>query len=525
MGFLGGAALLTAAVAVSKLLGALYKIPLGNLLGSRGMGCFQVAYNVYGVLLTLSTAGLPLAMSRLIAQSRGRPRRQRRIFHVALALFLALGLVGSGVMLTFPRQLSGLLHNELAAPSIRVLAPALLAVCLLSAIRGYTQGQGQMLPTAVSQVVESAGKLVVGLGLTWYLLTVRGVSPEIGAAGAMAGVTAGSLLALLVLALRWLPSCMGSDAPPSRREVLGQLLKIGVPITLGAGGMSFITLLDQSVAMDALQSRLGLGLEEANRQYGEYAFALTLFSLPPSFLYPISVSLVPGHQRSAGTGRPGGRARRHTRTALRMALLLALPSGIGLSVLAGPVLRLLYPAQVQTAAAAAHHLRVLGLAAVCVCLMVVSGGILQAWGHEHIPVVTLLTGGAVKIAVSYRLVSDPAWGIRGAAVGTLLCYALIAGMNLLAVGRTTGIVFRWGVPLRTLVAVGAMAVTASGFYRMLVHRASLPLAVLGAVAAAAAVYGGLVLLLGAVRREELCAGFCRQKAAKTIWIFLRISHK
>ena len=135
MGFLGGAALLTAAVAVSKLLGALYKIPLGNLLGSRGMGCFQAAYNVYGVLLTLSTAGLPLAMSRLIAQSRGRPWRQRRIFHVALALFLALGLVGSGVMLTFPRQLSGLLHNELAAPSIRVLAPALLAVCLLSASR------------------------------------------------------------------------------------------------------------------------------------------------------------------------------------------------------------------------------------------------------------------------------------------------------------------------------------------------------------------------------------------------------
>ena len=214
-----------------------------------------------------------------------------------------------------------------------------------------------------------------------------------------------------------------------------------------------------------------------------------------------------------------GRARRHTRTALRMALLLALPSGIGLSVLAGPVLRLLYPAQVQTAAAAAHHLRVLGLAAVCVCLMVVSGGILQAWGHEHIPVVTLLTGGAVKIAVSYQLVSDPAWGIRGAAVGTLLCYALIAGMNLLAVGRTTGIVFRWGVPLRTLAAVGAMAVTASGFYRMLVHRASLPLAVLGAVAAAAAVYGGLVLLLGAVRREELCAVFSAKKRRKPSGFF------
>ena len=422
MGFLGGAALLTAAVAVSKLLGALYKIPLGNLLGSRGMGCFQAAYNVYGVLLTLSTAGLPLAMSRLIAQSRGRPRRQRRIFHVALALFLALGLVGSGVMLTFPRQLAGLLHNELAAPPSGYW-PRRCWRCVCCPPSGATpKGRGQMLPTAVSQVVESAGKLVVGLGLTWYLLTVQGVSPEIGAAGAMAGVTVGSLLALLVP-----DPAVAALLHGQRRSTLpvggaGSAAEDRRSHYAGAGGMSFITLLDQSVAMDALQSRLGLGLEEANRQYGEYAFALTLFSLPPSFLYPISVSLVPAISGALGQG-DRRTARRHTRTALRMALLLALPSGIGLSVLAGPVLRLLYPAQVQTAAAAAHHLRVLGLAAVCVCLMVVSGGILQAWGHEHIPVVTLLTGGAVKIAVSYQLVSDPAWGIRGRRRGNtaLLC--------------------------------------------------------------------------------------------------------
>lgn len=266
------------------------------------------------------------------------------------------------------------------------------------------------------------------------------------------------------------------------------------------------------------------GWRRPTRQYGEYAFALTLFSLPPSFLYPISVSLVPGHQRSAGTGRPADGPPPHPH---RPADGAAAGAAVGDRAVrsGGACPAAAVPRSGADRRCRRHHLRVLGLAAVCVCLMVVSGGILQAWGHEHIPVVTLLTGGAVKIAVSYQLVSDPAWGIRGAAVGTLLCYALIAGMNLLAVGRTTGIVFRWGVPLRTLVAVGAMAVTASGFYRMLVHRASLPLAVLGAVAAAAAVYGGLVLLLGAVRREELCAGFCRQKAAKTIWIFLRISHK
>ena len=427
-------------------------------------------------------------------------------------------------MLTFPRQLAGLLHNELAAPSIRVLAPALLAVCLLSAIRGYTQGQGQMLPTAVSQVVESAGKLVVGLGLTWYLLTVRGVSPEIGAAGAMAGVTVGSLLALLVLALRWLPSCMGSDTPPSRREVLGQLLKIGVPITLGAGGMSFITLLDQSVAMDALQSRLGLGLEEANRQYGEYAFALTLFSLPPSFLYPISVSLVPAISGALGQG-DRRTARRHTRTALRMALLLALPSGIGLSVLAGPVLRLLYPAQVQTAAAAAHHLRVLGLAAVCVCLMVVSGGILQAWGHEHIPVVTLLTGGAVKIAVSYQLGVGPRLGHPGRRRGNTALLCAYCGdeptgggthhRDSLSLGRSSpdagGSGGHGGDGLRLLPDAGTPGFPAAG---RVGSRSGSRCGVRRSRPAAG----------GSAPRGAVCR-FCRQKAAKTIWIFLRISHK
>ena len=524
MGFLGGAALLTAAVAVSKLLGALYNIPLGNLLGSRGMGCFQAAYNVYGVLLTLSTAGLPLAMSRLIAQSRGRPRRQRRIFHVALALFLALGLVGSGVMLTFPRQLAGLLHNELAAPSIRVLAPALLAVCLLSAIRGYTQGQGQMLPTAVSQVVESAVKLVVGLGLTWYLLTVRGVSPEIGAAGAMAGVTAGSLLALLVLTLRWLPSCMGSDTPPSRREVLGQLLKIGVPITLGAGGMSFITLLDQSVAMDALQSRLGLGLEEANRQYGEYAFALTLFSLPPSFLYPISVSLVPAISGALGQG-DRRTARRHTRTALRMALLLALPSGIGLSVLAGPVLRL--PVPRSGADRRCRRPSPAGAGAGC-RVRVPDGGLRRYFagmGPRAHPGGNAAhrRGGEDRCQLSAGV--GPRLGHPGRRRGNTALLCAYCGdeptgggtyhWDSLSLGRSSpdagGSGGHGGDGLRLLPDAGTPGFPAAG-------RAGSRSGSRCGVRRSRPVAGGSAPG-GAVCR------FCRQKAAKTIWIFLRISHK
>ena len=162
--FISGAAVLAFAVAVTKVLGALYKIPLGNLLDKEGMAHFYAAYNIYSLLLVLSTAGLPLALSRLVsrAAAQGRLNAQRRIFRTALALLTAIGLVCSAVMCLYPQWLSGLLHDSLAAPAIRALGPAVLFVCLTSAVRGYTQGLGDMTPTAVSQMTESAGKLVIG---------------------------------------------------------------------------------------------------------------------------------------------------------------------------------------------------------------------------------------------------------------------------------------------------------------------------------------------------------------------------
>ena len=173
--FISGAAVLAFAVAVTKVLGALYKIPLGNLLDKEGMAHFYAAYNIYNLLLVLSTAGLPLALSRLVsrAAAQGRRNAQRRIFRTALALLAVIGAVCSAVMCLFPQVLSGLLHDSLAAPAIRVLGPAVLFVCLTSAIRGYTQGLGDMTPTAVSQMTESAGKLVIGLALCLLLLRLR----------------------------------------------------------------------------------------------------------------------------------------------------------------------------------------------------------------------------------------------------------------------------------------------------------------------------------------------------------------
>ena len=286
---------------------------------------------------------------------------------------------------------------------------------------------------------------------------------------------------------------------------MGQLLRIGVPITLAGGGMSLMTLLDQSLVLGTLQSTLGLSAETAAEQYGQYTFGMTLFVLPPSFIYPLTVSLIPAITR-ARARRDDAAAQRLTGAAVRITALLALPMGAGLSVLAGPILHLLYPAVPETAEAAAYHLTVLGAASIFVCLMVVTNGILQACGRERIPIVTLLCGGALKVAANYLMVGDPAMGIRGAPAGTLYSYALIAVLNMIAVYRCLrGRVDYFRCLWRPALCAGVMALGTRSAYTLLSGHISQNLATMAAVAIGAVIYAVLALALGAVTAEDLSA--------------------
>lgn len=504
--FLSGAAILAGAVAVTKLIGALYKIPLGNLLDSEGMAHFYVAYNIYNLLLVLSTAGLPLALSRLVSQAGalGRGNQQKRIFRVGLGLFAVLGVVLSAAMFFANQPLAALLNDSLAAPSIRVLAPAVLCVCLMSAVRGYTQGMGNMIPTAASEIIESAGKLLVGLGLAWFLLR-QGLGVEYGAAGAIAGVSAGEVAAVIFLfaILLGKKGAESTDVPDARRVIVRRLLSIGVPITVGAAGMSLITLLDQSIVMGTLQRALGLSEHAAASLYGEYTFGMTLFALPSSFIYPVTISLLPAIS-GALARHDTAAAQKNMTSAFRMTTLLALPCGVGLSVLAGPILNLLYPAVPETAQAAAYHLQILGVASIFVCLMVLTNSILQAYGKEYIPIFTLLAGGLLKIALNYVMVGNPAIGIKGAPVSSLYCYVLIVILNLVAIRRVIphrmdlGAIF--GKPL---LATAVMGVCAWGGNALLGGVLSARVATAASVLLAAAVYAVLVLALRIISREEI----------------------
>lgn len=273
--FFGGAAILAVGILVVKLIGMFYKIPLLNIIGEQGSADFNNAYNIYSVLLTISTAGLPVAVSKLVseADALGRRNQVRRTFRLALALFLILGVLSFLVMFLGSEQLAGLMNDSMAAPGIRALAPAVICVGCLSAFRGYAQGHGSMTPTAVSQIIEALCKLTVGLGLAYWLVG-HGADASHAAAGAITGVTVGTIVALAYMLMNFLITRsqepqLADDRPDEPATILKHLLMIAVPITISSSMVGIVTVIDTSLVQGQLQRAL-LENQDTWNLYGNF---------------------------------------------------------------------------------------------------------------------------------------------------------------------------------------------------------------------------------------------------------------
>ena len=256
--FFGGAAILAVGILVVKLIGMFYKIPLVNIIGAQGNTDFTNAYNIYAVLLTISTAGLPVAVSKLVseANAQNRPNQMRRTFRLALVMFLALGAVSFLVMYFKAGWLADLMHDTKAAAGIRALSPAVVCVGCLAALRGYTQGHLNMTPTSVSQIIEALCKLLIGLSLAWWLVQ-QGEPPETAAAGAITGVTVGTIVALVYMVLNYAFSGKYSgparDMPDAPGTIVRDILRIAIPITLSSSMVGIVTVIDSSLVQGQLQ--------------------------------------------------------------------------------------------------------------------------------------------------------------------------------------------------------------------------------------------------------------------------------
>ena len=514
--FFGGAAILAVGIAIVKLIGALYKIPLGNILDDEGFGHFNNAYIIYNLLLMVSTAGLPVALSKSISEANalGRRNQVHRTFNVALVTFVVLGAVSFAVMFLLAQPLADLQGDGMAVHAVQAIAPACFFVCVLSTFRGYAQGHSNMVPTAVSQIIEALGKLVIGLALAWALVRA-GASSADAAAGAIFGVTCGAGICLIYLIVEHVHGRRSetgrlTDTPEGHGEILKKLLVIAVPITLCASVTPITSWLDtaqvQNILRDTMNAQSAQWYHDMEltdpvvAAYGAYQKAITIYNLPSSFMVAITASVIPAISacRARRDFRGAGRI---AESSMRIGMLLALPAGIGLTVLSSPVMHLLYPATDH--AIADPSMMLLGIASIFVCIMLVCNSVLQASGFVNLPIFIMVAGCAAKLIVNSFMVRS--MGAVGAAVGPLVCYIIVAVLELLLIKRVIPAAPSYTrVFAKPMAAAGLMGVAVWAVYGLLSRLLDGGiLATLGGIGAGVVVYAVLVVALKVLSREDL----------------------
>lgn len=532
--FLQGTLVLIVANGLTKLIGACFKIPLTYLLHEEGMAIFNTAYQLYVFLFIIATAGLPVAVSKMVSERLALDDIQnaKRVFRAEMILIIGLGLIGALALFLFAEPIALYVVDDSATiSSIRAVAPALIFVAAMAGLRGFFQGTQNMIPTALSEVVEASGKPLVGYGLA-FLLIAQGI--EVASAGAIMGVTAGAFagcVLMIVIFWRSRKRIFGSVADCgakllSYRSIFRTLIWIAVPITIGACVSSLTTLIDtamvrgrlQSISFapeaakalfdyygqpDGLSSLLRLGrLDETGARwlYGAYSgYAFSLFNLPLTLIFALSTSVVPA-VASAYAMKNRRAVQGLTASALRITVLFSLPCTAGLSVLAGPILQLVFHNTAST-----QMLEILALSVVWVTLVSVTTAILQAVGRVWLPVIHMAIGGLVKIVCNYVLIGLPSVHILGASLSTNACYFVIAALNLFWVMRVTRVKLR----IRDIIVKPLFATVAMGVLTLFVYRVlervlpSSSLATIGAIGLGCVLYLATLLLVKGIRRDDV----------------------
>ncbi len=518
-----GALFLTLAGVAVKVLGLVYKIPLTNQMGDEGMGYFNTAYTVYTLFFVLSSSGLPVALSLLVSQTRvaGDEKETDAAFSAALWLFGVVGFAGTLILALFARPFALLCGNEGAMAGILAVSPTLLFVSLASAYRGYFQGLGELRPTAVSQFTEAAGRFLFGLALTHWAITRFSLS--LTAAYSVAGLTVATFLSLVVLAAikkrsdrKRTPAAKEAAAASDKvgraeesarlkrlkKNYVRQLVKTALPVTIGASVLTLAASLDLVLVLRLLQ-RNGMSPAEANAAWGNYsAMAVPLFNLPGILITPLAYAITP-YVRTSLAAAAHKNAVQASRRAIFLTLLIAFPCALGLSAFAKPVLSLLFRDEVSVARAA-PQLSLLALSILPLALLTVSNALLQAWGHESFPVLSVFLGIGVKVALAFLL--TPVLGMSATPIGTFGAYFVMALCNLIRLSFLLGglplLRPAWRPALACLLSVGAAiaADTALGHIGC-----SERLACLAAIALAAFVYLFLLLWWKSVSYEDAAA--------------------
>ncbi len=529
--FLQGAAILALAGVVVRIIGAIYRIPLTNILGDEGVGLYQLAYPVYGLLLTLSTAGVPGAISKMVSERMVHhdSRGALRVFRVSLVILTVVGFLSAVAMALGSAQISKLIalgKGPQAQPSMLAAAPALFFVAIITAYRGYFQGLQNMTPTAVSQVLEQLIKIVPGFFIAARL---NKISVELGAAGAMWGVVLSEIVALGYLMIVYARKKRSLDVdqqepmrapaghvPESFRAIASKLAGLALPMMAGAIFLPLASLADAAIVMNRLQG-LGYSDSTALSLYGILSGMVNvLVNVPGVLSLSLSTSLIPAIAESCER-KDMRSVERKSRVGLRITMLVSMPSAVGLAVLARPVMDLLYghsgTMTPEKLTVGAGLLVTSSISVIFLSIVQSTNGSLQGLGRVYVPMVSLAIGAVIKIILNYTLVgiqSVTIFGtlvevnIHGAPIGTIVCYLVPSIINLAYLARATGMRLDIaGMLIRPGLASLCMGLVAWLMWFALNGGIGSRWATVLAVLAAIPVYVVFAVLFGVLGRDEL----------------------
>ena len=547
--------ILSVAALIVKLIGALFKIPLTNILGGDGMGYFSTAYDIYMPVYVVSNAGLPVAIARIVAESISQKRfcDARRTLKLANTVFFITGFIGFCVMFFGANFfVTKLIKNPGAYLAVMAMAPTVFFVCLTSAYKGYYEGLRNMYPTAIAQVVEVVVKLIFGFGLSMlaYKLgmdeynaskTVMGKAfasyaeaeirvLQIAAAGAILGVALGAMGSWLSAFIRHKVRGDGItdkelSAPQEitpTRTILKNIIRIAVPIALGSCVGQVTGVIDLLSVYDRLHHAVDVGYDVLRGIYGEAlpatkaledipnylngcykGMAVTLYNLIPTFTVAFGVSALPAIT-TAWTQKNSSELKDNVEAVLRMTMLLVLPAGIGMSVMSHGVLTLLYGSKPAEVEIAVPLLAVLGIAVIFSSACSPINSMLQAVGRADLPVKIMVGCAAFKLIFNYIAVGIPEINILGAADGTLICYVLIMVISLFFLFRITELKINYmTVFIKPLISALLCAVTAFGVSRLVLSFASENIATVLGIGCGGVIYVASLILLRAITEEDI----------------------
>jgi stage V sporulation protein B len=509
--FLKGAAILGIAGLFIKILGAVYRIPLGNMITDEGMGYYQTFYPLYNLILAISTAGFPTAIAKLVSEKRalGDYKGAHEVFKISFFGMALAGMLTSTFIFFNAKSIAEGIGNYNAYYSLLALTPALLFVPIMSSFRGYFQGRQTMTPTAISQIIEQLFRVSVGLFLAYTLLE-RGLPLAAGGAsfGASAGAIAGTMGIMVIYFFnkkKIKQEIEGGISRPDERTstIVKKLLSIAIPITIGASIVPIMNNIDVIIVLKRLQA-IGFTEKEANDLYGQLSgMAQTLINFPQVFSLALAMSLVPAVSDSYAR-RNFDQIKRITRSGVRVTLLIGLPATLGLFILATPIIQLLYfDLDLSTQKSIGSILQIQSIGVMFLTLVQSLTAIMQGLGKPSIPVKNLAVGALLKIILTYVLTGIKVINIKGAAISTVVAYSVAAILNLIAVKKHTQTRFR----ITDIFIKPVIAVLIMGGITLITYQSALSviggkLTTVLAILVGALVYGFTLLITGTITSRD-----------------------